>query len=350
MKKTRVLVVDDSVIIRRLLSSILAEDPTIEVVGVAANGRIALQKMDHLQPDLVTLDVSMPDMDGLETLTEIRKTKPALPVIMFSTLTERGAEETLEALARGASDYVAKPANVDNVEAGMDSVRKQLLPKIKALCSVRTPLMATPRRTPVNTGALGGSPAGLQRCDLVVIGSSTGGVEALQAVLSRFPENCPPTVIVQHVNPRFAAAIAKTLDLASPANVQLAEHGMPMRPGTVYLAPGGERHLAISGSAQFNTRLVPGDPVSGHRPSVDVLFQSVAETAGRHAVGILLTGMGSDGARGLLAMAQAGAHTIAQDQATCTVFGMPKAAISLGAAGVVSPLELIAQHALKKAA
>jgi two-component system chemotaxis response regulator CheB len=185
---------------------------------------------------------------------------------------------------------------------------------------------------------------------LIAIGASTGGVEALQVLLSGFPADCPPTVIVQHVNPRFAPAIAKTLDLACPAKVQLAEPDMPLKAGNVYLAPGGDRHLSVRGPAAFYARLRSGDPVSGHLPSVDVLFHSVAECAGARAVGVLLTGMGSDGAKGLLAMAQAGAQTIAQDEATCTVFGMPRAAISLGAAAIVAPIDRIAQHVLRKAA
>ena len=189
------------------------------------------------------------------------------------------------------------------------------------------------------------------RPDLIAIGSSTGGVEALQTLLAGFPADCPPTVIVQHVNPRFAPAIAKTLDLSSPATVVLAEPDMPLKPGHAYLAPGDDRHLTVGGTAgKYYARLRPGNPVSGHLPSVDMLFGSAAQVVGQRAVGALLTGMGSDGARGLLAMAQAGAATIAQDEATCTVFGMPRAAISLGAASIVAPIGEIAQYALGKAA
>ena len=185
---------------------------------------------------------------------------------------------------------------------------------------------------------------------MIAIGASTGGVEALQILLRGFPEDCPPTLIVQHVNARFAPSIAKTLDLACPAKVVLAESDMPLRPGNVYLAPGGDRHLSIGGSGALYAKLRQGDPVAGHIPSVDVLFRSVADAIGARSVGILLTGMGSDGAQGLLAMARAGAWTIAQDEATCTVFGMPRAAISLGAAGIVAPIDRIAQHAFRKAA
>ncbi|MCA9179533.1 MAG: chemotaxis response regulator protein-glutamate methylesterase [Planctomycetales bacterium] len=348
MKKTRVLVVDDSVIIRRLLSSILAEDPTIEVVGVAANGRIALQKMDHLQPDLVTLDVSMPDMDGLETLTEIRKTKPALPVIMFSTLTERGAEETLEALARGASDYVAKPANVDNVEAGMDSVRKQLLPKIKALCSVRTPLMATPRRTPVNTGALGGSPAGLQRCDLVVIGSSTGGPQALSAVLRQLPKSFPvPIAVVQHMPPVFTKHLAARLNQECELEVFEAQGGETLRGGTVAIAP-GDYHMMLEGTPfAIRTKLGQGPPENSCRPAVDVLFRSCTEAVGGNVLAVVLTGMGRDGALGAEHIRDAGGAVIAQDEATSVVWGMPRAVVEAGLATATLPLSEVPGEIVK---
>ncbi|MCB2073367.1 MAG: chemotaxis response regulator protein-glutamate methylesterase [Novosphingobium sp.] len=339
---TRVLIIDDSPTMRAILTARLSKESDISVVGTAADAAEGRQLIKQLDPDVVTLDIEMPGMNGLDFLEKIMTLRPT-PVIIVSGATQAGNEISARALALGAVDCYSKSDHGSGMALD-DEGRLAALVRQAAQVRFDNRTAAAKTATPQVQFAADSD------TQLIAIGSSTGGVEALQAVLSRFPENCPPTVIVQHVNPRFAAAIAKTLDLASPANVQLAEHGMPMRPGTVYLAPGGERHLAISGSAQFNTRLVPGDPVSGHRPSVDVLFQSVAETAGRHAVGILLTGMGSDGARGLLAMAQAGAHTIAQDQATCTVFGMPKAAISLGAAGVVSPLELIAQHALKKAA
>jgi two-component system chemotaxis response regulator CheB len=185
---------------------------------------------------------------------------------------------------------------------------------------------------------------------LIAIGSSTGGVEALQVLLKEFPEDCPPTMVVQHVNPRFAPAIAKTLDLACPATVQIAQTDMPLKRGNVYLAPGGDQHLKVGGPGALFVKLRQGDPVSGHIPSVDVLFESVAAVVGARAVGILLTGMGADGANGLLAMSRAGAQTIAQDESTCTVFGMPRAAIALGAAQVVAPIGRIARHALSNAA
>jgi len=185
---------------------------------------------------------------------------------------------------------------------------------------------------------------------VIAIGSSTGGVEALQILLGQFPEDCPPTLVVQHISSRFASAVARTLDQHCPPHIVLAEPDLPLKSGHVYIAPGDERHLSIGGSTTLHARLRKGEAVSGHLPSVDVLFQSVAAIVGASSVGILLTGMGSDGAQGLLAMAQSGAHTICQDEATCTVFGMPRAAISLGAAGIVAPIDHIARHAFSKAA
>jgi len=265
------------------------------------------------------------------------------PVIVVSGSTQEGNEVTARALALGAADCYAKSDRNGGLTLD-DSGRLANL--IRQASQVRfnnrwpvSPVVAVESRRSAHSN-----------CAMIAIGSSTGGVEALQILLKDFPPNCPPTVIVQHVNPRFAPAIARTLDLASPAHVQLAEPDMPLKAGNIYLAPGGDRHLSVGGGGPWYARLRTGEPVSGHRPSVDVLFHSVAEKVGHAAVGVLLTGMGSDGARGLLAMAQVGAHTIAQDEATCTVFGMPRAAISLGAAGVVAPIDRIAQHVLRKAA
>lgn len=320
----------------------LSRESDISVIGTASNAAEGRELIKQFDPDVVTLDIEMPGMNGLEFLDKIMTLRPT-PVIIVSGSTQEGAEVTARALALGAVDCYSKS---DRSGALPLDDNGRLASLVRQASQVRfnghwpkTPIICAADRKPIRTDTA-----------LIAIGSSTGGVEALQVLLRCFPQNCPPTVIVQHVNPRFAPAIAKTLDLISPAKVQLAEPDMPLRSGNIYLAPGGDRHLTVGGSGAHYARLRPGDPVSGHIPSVDALFHSVADLVGRRAVGILLTGMGSDGAKGLLAMAQAGAHTIAQDEATCTVFGMPRAAITLGAASIVAPISRIAQHALKRAA
>ncbi len=338
----RVLIIDDSPTMRAILMSRLSNEPDIAVIGTASNALEGRELIKQFNPDVVTLDIEMPGMNGLDFLEKIMTLRPT-PVIVVSGSTQEGNEVTARALALGAVDFYAKADRSGGLP--LDDHGK-LANLVREAAQVRfnnrwpiAPRVAVQARRSAHSDI-----------GLIAIGSSTGGVEALQTLLAEFPEDCPPTVIVQHVNPRFAPAIAKTLDIACPARVQLAEADMPLRPGNVYLAPGGDRHLSVGGPAAFYARLRQGDPVSGHLPSVDVLFESVAKTVGVRAIGILLTGMGSDGAKGLLAMVRAGAHTIAQDEATSTVFGMPRAAISLGAANVVAPITRIAQHALRKAA
>ncbi len=342
MMTIRVLIIDDSPTMRAILMTRLSREPDISVIGTAANAAEGRELIKQCNPDVVTLDIEMPGMNGLDFLEKIMALRPT-PVIIVSGSTQAGAEITARALALGAVDCYAKSDSSGGLPLDDNG---QLANLVREAAQVQfnnrqpiSPAMCSVNRGPPRS-----------ETSLIAIGSSTGGVEALQVLLSCFPVDCPPTVIVQHVNPCFAAAIAKTLDLASPATVQLAEPDMPLKRGNIYLAPGGDRHLTVGGTASFYARLRTGEPISGHQPSVDALFGSVAATVGADAVGILLTGMGSDGARGLLAMAQAGAHTIAQDEASCTVFGMPRAAISLGAAAVIAPINRIAQHALKKAA
>lgn len=339
----RVLIVDDSATMRAILMSRLTDEADISVIGTAANATEARELIKRFNPDVVTLDIEMPGMNGLDFLEKIMTLRPT-PVIVVSGSTQEGNEVTARALALGAVDCYAKSDRSGGLPLD-DNGRLANLIRQAAQVRFNNRWPVAPKVT-----SAARSSASLPDTKLIAIGSSTGGVEALQILLKEFPEDCPPTVIVQHVNPRFAPAIARTLDLATPAKVQLAEPDMPLRQGNIYLAPGGDRHLSIGGPAALYARLRPGDPVSGHMPSVDVLFHSVAEVVGTRAVGILLTGMGADGAKGLLAMAQAGGRTIAQDEATCTVFGMPRAAISLGAAAVVAPIGRIAQHALRKAA
>lgn len=273
-------------------------------------------------------------------------------MIIISGSTQEGAATTAEALARGAVACFAKPQSgmtIDCTGRLADLIREASQVKFQ-----RPPAGARPAVPPPAPPAPS-RPKGLRsvsRSRIIAIGSSTGGVEALHSILSAFPADCPPTVIVQHVNARFAGSIAQSLNAACPPRVLIAEPDQPLLPGHVYMAPGDARHLTVGGggSSGFYTRLRPGEPVSGHQPSVDILFQSVAERAGDTAAGILLTGMGSDGAKGLLAMHKAGAFTICQDEATCTVFGMPRAAIALGAASVIAPLPAIPDQIFRLAA
>jgi two-component system chemotaxis response regulator CheB len=306
MRKIRVLVVDDSTVVRRLVADALADDPAIEVVGTAANGKIALAKLPQLHPDAMTLDIEMPDMDGLATLAELRKIAPRLPVIMFSTLTQKGAVATINALALGASDYVTKPSNVGSVAAGMAAVREQLVPKLKSLCpfadQVQPVCHMSVRREAGRT-----APA-----SLVVIGVSTGGPNALTELFKRVPGNFPvPIVIVQHMPPVFTRFLAERLDAVSPLTVREARGGELLQPGTVWLAP-GDYHLALAaGDAGLLTRLHQGPHENSCRPAVDVLFRSAAEVVGRGTLAVVLTGMGRDGQRGAEAICDAGGRVIA---------------------------------------
>jgi two-component system, chemotaxis family, protein-glutamate methylesterase/glutaminase len=344
MRKIRVLVVDDSVVIRRLLTDVITSDPDIELAGVAANGRIALAKLPQLNPDLVTLDIEMPDMDGLDTLPELRKLYPKLPVIMFSTLTERGAISTLEALSRGATDYVTKPANVGSVSVGIQRVKDDLLPKIKSLCRLDNndakPNAAAPR-PPVTT--LPSRP--MQRCEIVVIGSSTGGPQALTAVLTKLPADFPaPIVVVQHMPPIFTNHLANRLNQDCALEVLEAKGGETLRPGQVLIAP-GDFHLELQRQGlQVRTTTNRNPPENSCRPAVDVLFRSAAAVYGPQCLGVVLTGMGQDGLRGSQAIVEAGGAVLAQDEATSVVWGMPRAVAQAGIAQRILPLNSVADE------
>jgi two-component system chemotaxis response regulator CheB len=352
--RINVLVVDDSVVIRRLVTTSLDADPDITVVGTAANGRIALSKLLQVAPDLVTLDVEMPVLDGLATLRELRKTHPRLPVIMFSTLTERGASATLEALTCGASDYVTKPANVGSVPEAIAAVREQLVPKIKALVPLRggpaaAPLRPTARPVPAG-GSAGRAPgtASTARVDLLAIGSSTGGPDALTAVLPLLPRDLPvPVVITQHMPPVFTRLFAQRLDAKSPLAVKEAEDGDLVQAGRVLVAP-GDRHLVLErrGTAVV-ARLSDAPAENFCRPAVDVMFRSASALYGEHVLGVVLTGMGSDGARGAEVVRAAGGQVVVQDQATSVVWGMPGAVVALGQADRVVPLSQVAREVLQ---
>jgi len=346
--KVRVLIVDDSVVVRKILSDSLSADPDIEVV-TAANGKIALAKLVQVNPDLVTLDFEMPEMDGLTTLKEIRKSHPKLPVIMFSTLTERGATETLDALAAGANDYVTKPANVGSVGIAIARIKEELIPKIKMHCGRVTPLTAdTPQETakpgatcPVRFERVTNVPAG--RVDVVAIGVSTGGPNALSALLPLLAKDFPvPVVIVQHMPPVFTKLLADRLSAHCSISVVEGEPGMVLRPGQAIIAAGGS-HMTVqvtAGVARIATNMDP--PENSCRPAVDVLFRSVAVGFGRASLGVILTGMGSDGLRGCGHIREAGGQVIVQDEASSVVWGMPGFVAKAGLANKTLPLREIA--------
>ena len=333
----RVLVVDDSPTMRGLITAVLNQDPDVSVIGQAGDAMEARAAIKQLNPDVVTLDIEMPNMNGLEFLEKIMKLRP-MPVIMVSTMTHRGAEATLAALEIGAFDCVAKP------QPGEPRPFGELAEKVKAAARSQHRHHSAPQIQPVATAPAADVRVGRK---IVAIGSSTGGVEALIAVLQKFPRNCPPTVITQHMPPTFTKSFAERLNRLCAPVVEEATDGARLEIGKIYLAPGGERHLQVSNASAPCCRLVERDPVNGHRPSVDVLFDSVAELAGRNAVGVILTGMGRDGASGLLKMRHAGARTIGQNEKTCVVYGMPRVAYELGAVEHQLPLTSIGEEILK---
>lgn len=342
MRKIRVLVVDDSVVIRRLLTDIINQDPEIEVAGTAPNGRIALAKLPQLSPDLVTLDIEMPELDGLATLPELRKAYPKLPVIVFSALTERGAVTTLEALARGASDYVAKPVNVGSLAAGIQSVKDQLIPKIKTLCPFIRPASPLPKIKPLSAAILQ-RVRQPQRTDVVAIGASTGGPQALAAVLAKLPQSFPvPIVVVQHMPPIFTKNLATRLDQECQLKVIEAKGGETLQAGQVLIAPGNFHIEMVRKGVSVVTSLNQGPLENSCRPAVDVMFRTAAHVYGSGCLAVVLTGMGQDGLRGGQHVAQAGGLLIAQDESTSVVYGMPRAVVEAGLATSILPLHSIA--------
>lgn len=341
MKPVRVLIVDDSATIRRLLTAVLSADPDITVVGAAPEPAVARKMIKELNPDVLTLDVEMPNMNGLEFLEKIMRLRP-FPVVMVSTLTQKGAEVTLEALELGAVDYYPKPTS--NVASLIEAGAAELCEKVKNAAHARVRA-----RTALHTQAVGSAAdASFDPGNAVIaIGSSTGGVEALIEVLSHFPKNCPPTVITQHMPAHFTTTFASRLDRICLPGVSEAVDGAPLQIGHVYIAPGGTQHLEVSGVGTYRCRLVNEEPVNGHRPSVDVLFRSVARHVKDRAIGVELTGMGRDGASGLLEMRQAGASTIGQDEASSVVYGMPRVAFEIGAVQSQLPLEKIGSEIIR---
>lgn len=345
MRKIRVLIVDDSALIRALLTKILGDDPDIDVVGAAADAYQAREMIKALNPDVLTLDIEMPKMDGIAFLRNIMRLRP-MPVVMISTLTERGAPATLEALDIGAVDFIAKPKSTsgenlaDYAQEIIERIKGAAVARVRASEPMRLSSKKTPARPPL---ALGSVRAGA----LLAIGASTGGTEAIKEVLTRMPANAPPVLIAQHIPPVFSSSYAQRLDSCCEMTVVEAVDGQAIETGCAYLAP-GDFHLVLQPrGGGFVCRLLSTERVNRHRPSVDVLFESVAEQIGGKAVAALLTGMGADGARGLLAIRDAGGHTIVQDEESSVVWGMPGAAFRLGAAARMLPLDQIAQEMLR---
>jgi len=344
----RVLVADDSVVVRRLVTNVLSSSPGIEVVGTAPNGRIALAKIEQLDPDLVTLDIEMPDMDGIETLVALREQPPDLPVIMFSTLTERGAAVTIEALMRGANDYVTKPANVGSVSEAMERVRAELVPRIRTLCPHLATGPTSAGSVPEETSPLGDravrrpSPSAPSRVDVVVVGISTGGPSALAEIVPQLPADLAvPVLIVQHMPPMFTRLLAERLDRSTTLSVREVAGGEAPGAQSCWVAP-GDRHLVLEGSAAAPRLVLDDGPRENScRPAVDVLFRTAAATYGPHVLGVVMTGMGRDGVRGCEEIVSAGGQVIVQDEATSVVWGMPGSVAREGLADDVVPLHQI---------
>nr|MDZ8008904.1 chemotaxis response regulator protein-glutamate methylesterase [Nostoc sp. DedSLP05]MDZ8097206.1 chemotaxis response regulator protein-glutamate methylesterase [Nostoc sp. DedSLP01] len=343
MPKIRVLIVDDAVVVRSRVSKILSGDPELEVAGVAANGRIALAKIPLVNPDVVILDVEMPEMDGLQTLSAIRQIYPRLPVIMFSTSTRTGAIATLEALSLGASDYATKPSNLGSVEATNKYIREDLIPKIKVFGGFFTPnAIAEPVAVfPVQSN--------IEPVKVVAIGVSTGGPNALNAVLGKLPADLSvPILIVQHMPPMFTKLLAEQLSSKCKIPVDEAVPGQILEPGRAWIAP-GDYHLVVERDKTV-VRLATNQasPENFCRPSVDVLFRSVAEVYGAGAIAVILTGMGQDGLKGCRRIREAGGQVLAQDKATSVVWGMPGFVINAGLANQILPLNQIADEILHR--
>jgi two-component system chemotaxis response regulator CheB len=326
MKRIRVVVVDDSALMRKFLRETLSSDPAIEVVGAAHDPFIARDMIKRLNPDVLTLDIMMPGLDGLEFLHRIMKLRP-LPVIMFSALTRQGSEPALNALAMGAVDFVAKPQD-EAIEAWRE-VGKMLIAQVKTAASAHVQPPTAPTEQSLEPH---GSFSSWPRSRIVAIGSSTGGVQALRSILADLPEDIPPVLIVQHMPPAFTASFARRLDASSAPRVCEAYDGCEVSAGRVYVAPGDKHLLLDRRNNRFYCRLEGGAEVNGHMPSIDLLFQSVADVAMKSAMGILLTGMGRDGALGLKCIHDNGGITAAQDEATSLIYGMPKVAVDIGAA------------------
>lgn len=347
MQAVRVLIVDDSAVIRRLLGEVLASDPEIEVVGTAGNGRLAMARIPEVKPDLITLDVEMPGMNGLETITEIRKLYPKLPVIMFSSYTERGATATLDALARGASDYVTKSTSGGSVEGAHARVREELIPKIKSLCAGRGKFPRFPRRLLVP--AVVAPARSAVRIDIVAIGTSTGGPSALAELVPQFPANFPvPILIVQHMPPMFTRLLADRLNSRARLTVLEGQEGKKVESGQVWIAP-GDQHLTVARKGGDVVLALKHDPPENScRPAVDVLFRSVAKAYGANTLAVVLSGMGTDGTLGARIIRDAGGAVIVQDEASSVVWGMPGSVVAARLADRICPLTNIVPEIVRR--
>jgi len=355
-RRIRVLIVDDSALVRSLLTDILRADPGIEVVGVASDAHIAREKIKALNPDVLTLDVEMPKMDGITFLKNLMRLRP-MPVVMVSSLTERGADVTLDALALGAVDYLSKP-KID-LAATLKDYGDELIEKIRAASKASVRALDPRRAATITVKAAHSTDAVLPKAPppkqlrttdrIIAIGASTGGTEAIKEVLTRLPPDTPGVVIAQHIPKAFSGPFAKRMNDCCHVTVYEAQDGQQVLAGHAYIAPGDKHLMVVRDGARYVCKLDDGVPVNRHKPSVDVLFRSVAQNAGRNAIGVILTGMGKDGARGLKEMLDAGSRTIAQDEATSVVWGMPGEAVSLGAAQHVLALENVAGKVLSLA-
>ncbi|MGC4062552.1 MAG: chemotaxis response regulator protein-glutamate methylesterase [Aquabacterium sp.] len=356
MAKTRVIVVDDSALVRSMLTEIINRQPDMECIGAAADPLVAREMIRNMNPDVITLDVEMPRMDGIDFLSKLMRLRP-MPVVMVSTLTERGADVTLKALELGAIDFVAKPKI--GVADGLRQLSDDITDKIRVASKARIHRLHTPAGAAPVTSASVPSSAGapkpaaspvvsslgrLSTEKIIFIGASTGGTEATKEVLVTLPADAPAVVITQHMPPGFTKNYAARLDGLCKIRVQEARDGERILPGHAYIAPGG-MHLSVERSgANYLARVRDGDPVNRHKPSVEVLFKSAAQVVGPNAIGIMLTGMGADGAKAMREMRDAGAYCVAQDEASCVVFGMPREAIAAGAVQEVLPLNKITAH------
>jgi two-component system chemotaxis response regulator CheB len=341
-RKKRVLIVDDAVVVRKTLSDVVSRDPALEVAGTASNGRIALAKFPSLKPDIVLLDIEMPEMNGLETVRELRKLDQRVPVIMFSTLTEHGASATLEALSLGATDYLTKPSNTD-MAATLEAVARELIPKIRGLCHL--PETAGVHTSPAIPPVLPRPAHRLQLLtpvQVVAIGASTGGPDALARLLPSLPASLPvPIVIAQHMPSIFTSLLAARLSVKSSIPVRECKSGEPLTAGCVYIAPGDFHMVTSSEGATVRLRIHQGPKENFCRPSVDVLFRSVASVYGAKTLAVILTGMGQDGLKGCEGLSRLGARVVAQDEASSVVWGMPGLVARAGLADKILPLEQI---------
>ena len=351
MNPIKVMIVDDSAVVRQVVVSMLQAEPGIKVIGAASDPLFAIERMKNEWPDVILLDVEMPRMDGITFLKKIMSERPT-PVIICSTLTEAGAATTVEALSAGAATIITKPRvglkqfMTESMDELTTAIRQAAKIDARRMARrVRTVATAVPARNSADVILAPVRERAMARTTehIVAIGTSTGGTQALEAVLSELPAVSPGIVVVQHMPPQFTAAFAARLNSLCEIEVREAVNNDRVVPGCALIAPGGKHMLLVRSGAQYHVEIKDGPPVNRHRPSVDVLFRSVAKCAGKNALGVIMTGMGDDGARGLKEMRDAGAHTVAQDEATCVVFGMPKEAIRLEAAARIEPLDNIAR-------